>query len=399
MLTKLATTALLVVVARVLGDAEFGLLSSVLAASALCGIVQEAGLTVPLIRRVAGTPSAAGRAVGEVLSLKLALALPAVVGFVAFGWTLEAPLPGVLLFALSMALEVMSVSLLRSFEGVEAVADIGRVLLVERTILVVAGCGAVVAGWGLTGLGAAYAAAFGGSMASAVVLWRKRGQPVTRGISRRRAAVLLREAVPFVLAGVLGLVYSRIDVLLLTAWGSPAAVGWFTAGARVTEAAFFLPSALTAMLFPVLARTASSDWVMFRRMSMRSAAGLFALGAVAGVITWTLADVLTGLLYGAEFAPTSGLLRILSWMVPLYFLNLFLGTALIAMHRERYSTVTLAAGAVAGTGLNAMLIPAWGVDGAAYARVWTEVVCAVVQGVLFWMSLRAAPPTSHEVAE
>ena len=394
--TKLATTALLILVARILGDADFGVLSSILAVSVTFGVIQEAGLTVPMIRRIAESRSQHGLIVGEVVTMKLMLAVPALIGFGIMSVGLDASGVALALFAVSMVLEVINVSLVRSFEGVESVRDIGKILVAERGVLVVAGWCAVALGGGLTGLGAAYVAANTTSLLTAVHLWRRQGLPVLLGLDMPgRRAHPRGGTIPSRRGAGAGVQPDRRP--------SPDGVGTtcfrrmvhrrhahHRSGVLPPGGAYGhdLPGAVAdGCLGPgrvPLPEPPGRSRGLCRRPHRRCGD----LGVRGVDHQRTLRR---------RLRPAAGLLRVLSWMVPLYFLNLFMGTALIAMRREGYSTLTLAAGAVTGTVLNVLLIPSWGVEGAAYARVWTEVVCAGVQVTFFWVALRPDRPAETKV--
>jgi len=388
-LTKLATTLLMILVARLLGEEEFGVLSSILAYAAMFGVVQEMGLTVPMIRRIAFRDRDPGVLVGEVLGLKLFLSLPALAGFFLVAGWMGVQVSVTALFTAAMVLEVLNVSLARSFEGVERVNDIAIVLITERVTLLAGGTFAVAGGWGLTGLGVAFVAAYLLSFFTAIQVWRRRHSPVVMVISWGRAKVLLREALPFVGAAVFSIIYTRIDVILLTAWRSSAEVGLYTAAFRVTEAELFIPTAIVAAMFPALTRTFSEDFRSFMILLRRSAVVVALVGVTIAGATWFAADIVIDLLYGRAYAPAGGALRILSWMVPLYYVNHLAGSALIAMGREHYSTLTLAVGALGGTVLNFLLIRTYGQLGSASARVLTEILCFLIQTGFLLLFLRS----------
>ncbi len=388
-LTKLATTLLMILVARLLGEDEFGVLSSILAYAAMFGVVQEMGLTVPMIRRIASRDRDPGALIGEVLGLKFLLSLPALGGFfLAAGW-MGVSMPVTLLLAAAMVLEVLNVSLARSFEGVEQVNSIAIVLILERVTLLAGGSFAVARGWGLEGLGVAFVAAYLLSFFTALLLWRRQHSPVEVAISWERAKVLLREALPFVGAAVFSIIYTRIDVILLTAWKPPAEVGMYTAAFRVTEAELFVPTAIVAAMFPALTRTFREDFKRFAILLRRSIVIVALVGILIGGVTWLVADFAVRVLYGQAYTPAGAALRILSWMVPLYYVNHLAGSALIAMRREHYSTLTLAVGAASGIGLNILLIKDYGQLGSATAKALTEVLCFLVQAGFLLFFLRA----------
>lgn len=104
--------------------------------------------------------------------------------------------------------------------------------------------------------------------------------------------------------------------------------------------------------------------------------GLLGIGAI-----FLVGDPLTALLYGPLASAVTPLLRPLMLSLPLSFLNLFLSSALQALHHEGRALGILSIGTGAGLSANFILIPLWGAYGAVYAYIFS----ALVQlGLLAW---------------
>ena len=85
---------------------------------------------------------------------------------------------------------------------------------------------------------------------------------------------------------------------------------------------------------------------------------------------------------GAPYAPAAPAFRILLLSFPLLSLNYALTHQLIGWERQRAYAAVCAAALVVNVALNARLIPAMSIEGAAWATLGTELVvtagCAVV---------------------
>src|SRR5204863_536398 len=69
------------------------------------------------------------------------------------------------------------------------------------------------------------------------------------------ARELLRKSIPFILYGVLGVIYYRLDTVLLSLMASAAVVGWYGAGYRIFDTLVFLPSlVISAVMYPVFSK-------------------------------------------------------------------------------------------------------------------------------------------------
>jgi O-antigen/teichoic acid export membrane protein len=95
------------------------------------------------------------------------------------------------------------------------------------------------------------------------------------------------------------------------------------------------------------------------------------VAASAGL--WIAAPRLIPALYGVEYAAAVPAFRILALSFPLLSLNYALTHQLIAWSGERWYAVTCGAAVLVNVGLNAQLVPARSIEGAAWATLGTEV--------------------------
>jgi O-antigen/teichoic acid export membrane protein len=174
---------------------------------------------------------------------------------------------------------------------------------------------------------------------------------------------------------VLSALYFRIDVFLVQRWSGTESVALYNAVFRLVEALRLFPAAIVAVMLPALCRASDA------RPLMRVALPLTAAAIVVSALLWVAADSLIPLVYGAPYAPAVPAFRILLLAFPLLALNLALTHQLIGWNGQHlYATICALALAV-NVALNAQLIPALSIDGAAWATLGTEVFltfgCAV----------------------
>jgi O-antigen/teichoic acid export membrane protein len=105
-----------------------------------------------------------------------------------------------------------------------------------------------------------------------------------------------------------------------------------------------------------------------------------------------LAQPLVTFLFGLEYQAAVPVLRILSWSIPLTFLNWAMMATVMALSQERRGSAYLLAGVLfCGVG-NLVAIPLFGTLGAAVTTVLAEAAVFLVQWTLLRQSLPAARP-------
>ena len=384
-LTKLGTAAVYILAARSLGEEEYGLFSSLIAFMALFAIVEEFGLTMPMIRRIALDRGSAGGEVGRLLVLKAMLGCLAVLLFVPTALVAGLPAVPLCLFAVSMFFENISVSFVRSFEGFERMTVSAALVIGERSLFLVLGLGVLMGKWGLAGLAFVHAATNAALFAASWFAFRRVVGPVTCPWSMPVVRARIIEGIPFVIAAGFSVLYNRVDVFLLTTFRTNAELGQYAAAFRIVEAQIFFPMALVAAVFPVLARSAQEGREQFAYYFRRAFTVLMGIGTAGAVVIYALAPWIVRVLYGPRYFPSIELIRVLVGMSPFFFGNFILGNGLIALGKERFSTVTIGIGAVICATIGLVAVPALGARGAGGARVAAEVISFVVQA---WLLVR-----------
>ncbi|WP_448614622.1 flippase [Modestobacter sp. URMC 112] len=190
---------------------------------------------------------------------------------------------------------------------------------------------------------------------------------------------LLVEALPIGMAMLIAGIYLRIDVLILAAIVSPAAVGAYGVAYRIFSSITVLSVYIGSTLYPRLA-TLRRDQTKYRTAYTRALCAALALAlpmSVGGVLTAGQAILLiSGQGYSDAVVP----LAILSAALVPVFLNGLMGNALVIADKAvwflRMSTVCL----IINVALNMALVPHFGIDAAAWATLATESLTLVTIG-------------------
>ncbi|MDD5746759.1 MAG: flippase [Candidatus Omnitrophica bacterium] len=189
---------------------------------------------------------------------------------------------------------------------------------------------------------------------------------------------LISDTWPFALIGVLGLVYFRVDVLILSALRGDEPVGWYSAAYAILVGIMFVPDSLVSALFPVLSRYFESSEKSLKLAYQKSVKYLFILGLplAAGIIM--CAERVIVLLYGKAYLSSVPALQFLGAAVLLVFINAPLGRILFSMNKQRtvlfFSLVTVTANIV----LNVVLIPKLSYIGCSITTVISELLSALI---------------------
>jgi len=166
-------------------------------------------------------------------------------------------------------------------------------------------------------------------------------------------------------ANVLGYLGYRLDVFLVDGYKGAAAVGLYGAGVVIAEGLWMPSQAISTALFPTIAAETSES--ARRAITPFVARSTLWLTAILGGILILVAGPAVELLYSSRFSASAAVVRILVPGIVLFSAGRVLGNDLAARGRPLVNSTIAAVSVVCNIALNVLLIPRYGIDGAAWA--------------------------------
>lgn len=360
--------AVLVVVARALGPSKFGALQLAMAAFVYVGWVSDLGLSILGARQVT-----LDVAPGELMAARLLLAVPALAGLAVVAIVVDAHGTALAIVAIlglgTIANAIHLRWLLQSASrfGRIAVADIVAAgLQMALAVLLVHGPNDLVVAAGVVAMQPV--------ASSLIALAWSRSFAGLRLRAGRTTIQLVRTALPLGVAGLATAIYYGADSLMLGAFRSVTEVGNYGAAYRIVLACLVLPQVGHAVALPLLSRLVQEqgdDLAGFLKV-VSKALILVALPIAAGGSL--LAEPLIVAIFGGDFRSATLPFSLLIWSVLTVSANAPFGALMLARHDDRRYMKLTVAGAVVNLGLNAAMIPLFGMAGAALTTLASEIV-------------------------
>ena len=181
----------------------------------------------------------------------------------------------------------------------------------------------------------------------------------------------------------------RLDVFMIAAMLGTGGVGHYLVGVNLAELTWWVPLALGTVLFP---KASAMDSKSNFEMSATACRRTLVVTLLAGLALLAIAPTAIPLVYGGQFVPSVTVFLILLPSGLFYTIHKVLGSSLSAHGMPQ---ATLYAGLVSlplTVGLNVLMIPRWGITGAAIASDIAYAVNAAVILVLFVRASRLPLP-------
>jgi O-antigen/teichoic acid export membrane protein len=376
-LTRAWSFLFVVLVARYLGDQDYGKYALAYYLAGLFTIVVDCGLNIVLVRDVSRQPDLLESYSGNIFSLKLLIAAAVMALSAPALWLMgyEAELVAItflsiLYLCLNHLLDFM-VAITNSLQHMEFE------LLIKgayKTLTVLLPLMALWLGFGLWGFLLALAGSYGLSFLMSGWIIRSR---LVRLRWQRRPGLwrqLLRSGFPIGLSALFASVYVRIDIVMLSLMNvSTAEIGWYSIPVKTVEMCSLVPFLVMSGLFPIFAILKNQDFELFKKTYQRSLIYLTGLALPLALSFAFLADPWLPFFFGPSFVKAAASLKIIIWVVPFIFVNFVFIHTLLALNQEKRVTLACALAVVFNVGLNLWALPRYGYLGASATTVVTEI--------------------------
>ena len=190
------------------------------------------------------------------------------------------------------------------------------------------------------------------------------------------AKKLLTDSWPLILSGIVISIYMKTDQIMINQMLSSEANGYYAVAAKLSTSWYFIPIVISNSLFPAIisAKEESKELYLTRLQQLYTFLAWLAI-SVAIFISFFSQDIIK-LLYGEAFIAASDVLIIHIWAGVFVFLGIASSKWFILENLQKYSFYRTLAGAIINLILNYILIPYYGIIGAAIATLISQFVAS-----------------------
>lgn len=190
------------------------------------------------------------------------------------------------------------------------------------------------------------------------------------------ARSLMIDAWPFIFVALFTALYSRIDQIMLKHLIDSAAVGVYDAALRLAEAWLLLPAIIASSLFPAIVNGKKLGIAEYRTRLLIMSSVFVGLAVAVAVPFSIFSDTVIALFYGSEFSGSAVVFSIYLWVGVWVAIDIVTRHYLLVENRRKTIFFLTAGTAILNTGLNFILIPAFGPAGAAWSTFIAYAVLA-----------------------
>ncbi len=373
--------------ARSLGVENFGLYSVALAYFSLFAQIADFGFNRYLIREIASEKKSASELLSSITFLRLTLTSVLFCLLAIVLYTLDPDkmrVHFILIATLAVVPQAVNQTLDAIFVALKKLQYSAVALILLNIVTTVMGVYLVSAGFEV--MGGLAALVFGQLiyLFTLFIMLKSQKVSIIPKVEWLDVKDILKGSLPYGLLGILGLIYFRMDTLMLSYLRGNFETGIYGVAYRFLDAIIFIPSAVAAAMFPVIVQlkevgVGRVKQIYYKSLFFMLAAGLAITALYIIILPFIIREFLP------NYSSSIGVLSILALTIPFMFMHTPGVQVLLSGNEHLKQVIVLSIALVLLNAiLNLTFIPKYGVMAAA----WTTVVSEIVSFLTFFFLLQ-----------
>lgn len=190
------------------------------------------------------------------------------------------------------------------------------------------------------------------------------------------------------MSNMLSFVNYRADIFIIGFYINPYAVGIYSAAVTVAERLWVVSQAISAVLFPRVSSMDSEDGK--NQLTSIISRNVLFFSIVGGIIFYLVSDLMVSILYGNSYMDSSVVLKLLLPGIILFSVDRILSNDLAGRGKPEINMNVSLFTVVSNILLNIMLIPEYGINGAAFATSFTYSLSSIIKVLIFYKETRTS---------
>ncbi len=370
--------------ARFLGPANYGLIKYAASVVAFAMPLMKLGLDATLVHELVEHPEKEGEIIGTSLLMNFVSGLACMGGVFAFSSVMNAGEPETVIVCVLYSLSLV-------FAALEMIQYWFQYKLMSKhSSLVMLGVYFVVSAYKIFLLATeksvywfavSNSVEFGLVAIFLVAIYLKKGGKL--GFSLKTGISMLGKSRHFIVASMMVVIIQNTDHIMLTKIAGKAENGFYSAAITCTVIAQFVFTAIIDSFRPVILENKKENSPEYELNVSRLYCITQYLSLAQSIVFTVFAELIVNILYGAEYAATVPVLRILIWYFSFSVMGVVRNVWIVAEQKQKYLWIINLTGVLLNVTLNAILIPQFGACGAAVASLSTQIFANFIFGFIF----------------
>lgn len=370
--------------ARYLGPSNYGLISYAASITAFFVPIMQLGLANIMVQEIVSHPDEEGTILGTALTMSILSGFCCIGGVFAFTFLANSgevvTIIVCLLYSLSLiaqAAELTQYWFQAKFKAkYTSLSALFAYVLVGIYQIIL-----LVTGQDIYWFAITYTIQYGIIALCLFILYKRTdGQPLR--VSRSVALRMFSKSKYYIVSSLMVTVFAQTDRIMIKMMIDDASTGYYSAAVTCAGLTSFVFQAIADSARPAIFEAQMVDKNRFETNVSRLYCVMIYFSLVQCVGMTLFARIIIHILYGSSYEPAVSALRIIVWYTTFSYLGVVRNIWILAEQKQRYLWKINLFGAIANVVLNALLIPKFGIMGAAFASLFTQFYTNVIVGFI-----------------
>ena len=201
--------------------------------------------------------------------------------------------------------------------------------------------------------------------------------------SKETAKRMFNSSKHYIVSSLMITIFAQTDRVMLKLMMNEAAVGYYSAAVMCTSwTAFVFTAIIDSMRPTIFACKKTGDTEGYEKGISLTYCIVIYLALAQCIIMTVFAKLIIGILYGDDYEPSVSALQIAVWYTTFSYIGAVRNVWVLGENKQKYLWILNLGGALVNIVLNAILIPLWGINGAAFASFVTQFFTNVIMNVI-----------------
>lgn len=370
--------------ARYLGPSNFGLITYAASLVAFVVPVMQLGFSNILVQEIVNNPDNEGKVLGTSMALSLCSSICCIVGVTAFAYVANHNEKVTILVCLLY-------SLLLIFQALNLMQYWYQAKFLSKYTSIVSLCAYVVVSAykiyllvsAKSVLWFAVSNAFDYAIISIGIIalyYKLGGQRLS--FSLELGKKMFDRSKHYILASMMVTVFAQTDKIMIKIMIDETATGYYGAAIASTVLTGFVFDAIIDSFRPYIFEGQKINNEVFEyRLKVLYSIVIYA-SLLQSLVMTIFANLIISILYGSAFLPAAPALQIAVWYTTFSYIGAVRNIWILAFNLQSYLWKINLVGALMNVAINALLIPKYGIYGAAFASLFTQLFTNVIIGFI-----------------
>jgi len=371
--------------ARYLGPSNYGIINYAASIVAFIAPLVNLGLTEVMVQKLVSHPEDEGKILGTATTLGLISSILGILGITAFAAIMN---PGeketvVVCLLYSISLIFRTLENIRYWYQAKLMSRYSSVIgLIAYVVISVYRVALLIGGMNVRWFALAQSIDYAVTAVVLFVLYKKKGG-APFAFSGHYAKRLLKSGKYYILSGLMVSIFAQTDKLMIKPMLGADAAGFYAAAVTCASMTSFVFSAILDSVSPVIYESKKTSSEKFEKNVTGLYSVIIWLSLIQCLLITVFSKEIIYIIYGDAYAPAVNALRIIVWYTTFSYLGAVRNIWMLAENKQKYLWSINLAGALANVALNTLMIPKWGINGAALASLITQIFTNVIVGAIF----------------